>query len=157
MINKYYNDISIPFNAYLYAINKFKGRFYLGEIYISINSDISLKYSLFLKERFKLGEKSISKDVQNSLDYSNFIIKGRFIKAEKVISTIPLSSYNYAINVIQRRFKLGEKSIFLLDDIDKLFNYCKLCKIRCKKLELMIKYKFNYFQYLKEILRFNHQ
>ena len=72
---------------------------------------LSYKYAKYIKSRFELGEKTISKNSYYSYVYARDIIKGRFELGENAIIKSAEAAYNYAHDVLKGRFELGENKI----------------------------------------------
>ena len=122
-----------------YELIKSKGSTPELELIISKNPYYSYLYAFeLLNDRFELGENAMSKSPGCSYLYANNILKDRFQLGEKTISKNTEYSYRYAKDVLKNRFILGEETI------GNFFNYTKLDD-------------YNSFNYIKFILRFDHQ
>lgn len=79
---------------------------------IATSSLWSLEYSQHVKEgRFLKGEPIILQSPANSYAYACWAIKGRFKNGEQIISTSAEWSFHYALDVLEKRFLLGEDEI----------------------------------------------
>lgn len=57
------------------------------------------------------GEDAIAQDPQASVDYAQYVLKGRFLKGEETVSQSARWSHQYALYVIRGPFPLGEDAI----------------------------------------------
>ncbi len=98
--------------CYMYAALILKGKFDIGEEYISKDAMFSGRYACeVLEGKFELGESIISTDTHFSYLYARDALKGRFELGEAVISELGVYGFRYAIDVTKERFLLGERSI----------------------------------------------
>lgn len=98
-------------HSYLYAHLVIGNRFELGENSISKNAELSIEYArkVLLEMRFEMAEPLISKDPQLAAKYAQII--GKFEMGEPAIATNYELSYWYAENILRGRFELGEDAM----------------------------------------------
>ena len=75
----------LPYACMRYARDVLKGRFEVGEEFISTDAHHSLVYANILNKRFELGEEAISGEAYHSFNYAKCVLKGRFILGEEMI------------------------------------------------------------------------
>lgn len=115
----------------LYYAKVLKNRFELGEPAIATNANYSYYYCIDVLKPlgiigFPLGEKEMAKDPAIALNYSRYVLEGRFKLGEETMAKDDYFAAFYATDAIKDRFELGEKAIF---------NSC---------------YEHNYLEFLKE-------
>ena len=99
---------------YILPIDEYKKQILKGNVYTDTNllARVCASYARnILKGRFELGEDYISKDSYFGYSYARHVLKGRFKLCEETISKDYTTSYLYTVHVLRERFILGEAII----------------------------------------------